>query len=73
MRRALILSLATIVLTAFCAADLSFACEKGGDKVGIELGAVVSSFVRYGAPYYQRAPPTILDGTWTPLPVKRVP
>ena len=40
MRRTLILSLATIVLTAFCAAGVSFAREKGGDKVGIKLGAV---------------------------------
>jgi hypothetical protein len=40
MRRTLILSLATIVLAAFCAAGVSFAREKGGDKVSIKLGAV---------------------------------
>ena len=40
MRRIVILSLATIVLTAFCAVGISSAREKGGDKVGIKLGAV---------------------------------
>jgi CHRD domain. len=40
MRRTLILSLATIVLAAFCAAGVSFAREKVGDKVAIKLGAV---------------------------------
>ena len=39
MRRIWILSLATIVLTAFCAAGISSAAEKG-EKVGIKLGAV---------------------------------
>lgn len=40
MRRTLILSLAAIVLAAFCAAGISSASEKGGDKVVIKLGAV---------------------------------
>ena len=40
MRRTVILSLAAIVLAAFCAAGISSASEKGGEKVGIKLGAV---------------------------------
>jgi len=40
MRKTLILSLATIVLAAFCVAGVSSAGEKGGGKVGIKLGAV---------------------------------
>lgn len=40
MRKTVILSLATIVLAAFCAAGISSASEKGGGKVGIKLGAV---------------------------------
>jgi hypothetical protein len=40
MRRTVILSLAAIVLATFCAVGISFAAEKGGDKVGIKLGAV---------------------------------
>lgn len=40
MRRTVILSLATIVLAAFCAVGISTALAKGGDKVGIKLGAV---------------------------------
>ena len=40
MRRTVILSLATIVLAAFCVAGISSAREKGGDKVDIKLGAV---------------------------------
>jgi hypothetical protein len=40
MRRTVILSLATIVLAAFCAAGISSAREKGGDKVSIKLSAV---------------------------------
>jgi CHRD domain len=40
MRRTVILSLATIVLAAFCAVGISSAGEKGGDKVGIKLSAV---------------------------------
>ncbi|MGZ8430027.1 MAG: CHRD domain-containing protein [Candidatus Deferrimicrobiaceae bacterium] len=40
MRRIEILSLATIVLAAFCVAGISSAREKGGDKVEIKLSAV---------------------------------
>lgn len=40
MRKTVILSLATIVLAAFCAAGISSAREMGGEKVGIKLGAV---------------------------------
>lgn len=40
MRRAIILSLATIVLAAFSSAGASYASGKGEDKVGIKLGAV---------------------------------
>jgi len=40
MRRTVILSLATIVMASFCAAGISFAAEKGGEKVDIKLGAV---------------------------------
>lgn len=40
MRRTVTLSLATIVLAAFCAVGISSAGEKGGDKVAIKLGAV---------------------------------
>ncbi|MFA6148499.1 MAG: CHRD domain-containing protein [bacterium] len=40
MRRTVILSLATIVLAAFCAAGISSAREKGAEKVDIKLGAV---------------------------------
>jgi hypothetical protein len=40
MRRTVMLSLATIVLAAFCTAGISSAGMKGGEKVGIKLGAV---------------------------------
>ena len=40
MRKTVILSLATIVLAAFFVAGISSAKEKGGEKVGIKLGAV---------------------------------
>ena len=40
MRKTVILSLATIVLAVFCAVGVSSAREKGGEKVGIKLGAV---------------------------------
>jgi hypothetical protein len=40
MRRTVILSLATIVLAIFCAAGISSAAEKGGEKLGIKLSAV---------------------------------
>ncbi|HLN91504.1 MAG TPA: CHRD domain-containing protein, partial [Patescibacteria group bacterium] len=40
MRKTVILSLATIVLAVFCVAGISSAKEKGGEKVGIKLGAV---------------------------------
>ena len=40
MRKTVILSLATIVLAAFCAVGISSAREKGGEKVSIKLGAV---------------------------------
>ena len=40
MRRNVILSLATIVLAAFCAVGISSAREKGGEKIGIKLAAV---------------------------------
>jgi hypothetical protein len=40
MRRTAVLSLATIVLAIFCAAGISSAAEKGGEKLGIKLSAV---------------------------------
>ena len=40
MRRTVILSLATLVLAAFCVAGVSSAGEKGEEKLGIKLGAV---------------------------------
>ena len=40
MRRVLFLSLAAVVLTAFCGAGVSSAGGKDGEKVGIKLGAV---------------------------------
>lgn len=40
MRRTMVLSLAAIVVAAFCAAGVSSAREKGGEKVDIKLGAV---------------------------------
>lgn len=40
MRKTVILSLATIVLAAFCAVGISTAREMGGEKVDIKLGPV---------------------------------
>ena len=40
MRKTVILSLATVALAVFCAAGISSAGEKGGEKIGIKLSAV---------------------------------
>jgi len=54
MRKTVILSLAAIVLAAFCAAGISSAAMKGEERVGIKLGAVpnVKTQAQGGATFF---------------------